>query len=66
MKIGLVGYPGSGKSSVFSALTGQTVETIEADSDRDRWFTAEDAKDYGLVDQVVASAGQVAGSGGTA
>jgi GTP-binding protein YchF len=27
MKIGLVGYPGSGKSSVFSALTGQTVET---------------------------------------
>ena len=37
-----------------------------ADSDRDRWFTAEDAKDYGLVDQVVASAGQVAGSGGTA
>ncbi|HKE17082.1 MAG TPA: GTPase, partial [Kofleriaceae bacterium] len=27
MKIGLVGYPGSGKSSVFSALTGQEVET---------------------------------------
>ncbi len=27
MKIGLVGYPGSGKSSVFSALTGQSVET---------------------------------------
>jgi GTP-binding protein YchF len=27
MKIGLVGYPGSGKSSVFSALTGQAVET---------------------------------------
>ncbi len=27
MKIGLVGYPGSGKTSVFSALTGQTVET---------------------------------------
>ena len=39
---------------------------IEADSDRDRWFTAEEAKDYGFVDQVVASAGQVAGSGGTA
>ena len=36
------------------------------DSDRDRWFTAEEAKEYGLVDQVVASAGQVAGSGGTA
>ena len=46
--------------------TGQTVEQIEADSDRDRWFTAEEAKDYGFVDQVVASAGQVAGGGGTA
>ena len=44
--------------------TGQTVEQIEADSDRDRWFTAEEAKDYGFVDHVVASAGQVAGSGG--
>jgi ATP-dependent Clp protease protease subunit len=33
--------------------TGQTVERIEEDSDRDRWFTAEEAKDYGLVDQVI-------------
>ena len=32
--------------------TGQTVEQIETDADRDRWFTAEQAKDYGLVDQV--------------
>ena len=40
--------------------------TIEADSDRDRWFTADDAKEYGFVDHVVRSAGQVAGSGGTA
>ena len=46
--------------------TGQTVEQIERDSDRDRWFTADEAKEYGLVDQVVASAGQVAGQGGTA
>ncbi len=46
--------------------TGQTVETIEADSDRDRWFNAEDAKTYGFVDHVVRSAGQVSGSGGTA
>ena len=28
--------------------TGQTVEQIEIDSDRDRWFTADEAKDYGL------------------
>ena len=46
--------------------TGQKAETIEADSDRDRWFTAEDAKTYGFVDHVVRSAGQVSGSGGTA
>ncbi|GII27076.1 ATP-dependent Clp protease proteolytic subunit [Planotetraspora mira] len=35
--------------------TGQPLERIEADSDRDRWFTAEEAKDYGFVDHVVAS-----------
>jgi ATP-dependent Clp protease, protease subunit len=39
--------------------TGQTVEQIEIDSDRDRWFTAEEAKDYGFVDQVVRSATEV-------
>jgi len=33
--------------------TGQTVERIEADSDRDRWFTAEEAKDYGFIDRVI-------------
>ncbi|HMJ78999.1 MAG TPA: ATP-dependent Clp protease proteolytic subunit [Iamia sp.] len=32
--------------------TGQTVEQIEADSERDRWFTAAEAKDYGIIDQV--------------
>ena len=34
--------------------TGQPVERIEADSDRDRWFTAEEAKDYGMVDDIIA------------
>src|SRR5213083_1785722 len=33
--------------------TGQPIERIEADSDRDRWFTADEAKDYGIVDQVI-------------
>ena len=33
--------------------TGQPIERIEADSDRDRWFTAEEAKDYGFIDQVI-------------
>ncbi len=34
--------------------TGQTVDRILEDSDRDRWFTAEEARDYGFVDQVLA------------
>jgi ATP-dependent Clp protease, protease subunit len=36
--------------------TGQSVERIERDSDRDRWFTPEEARAYGLVDSVVSSA----------
>ncbi len=32
--------------------TGQSVEQIERDSDRDRWFTAQEAKEYGFVDHV--------------
>jgi ATP-dependent Clp protease protease subunit len=43
--------------------TGQTVEQIERDADRDRWFTAEEAKDYGFVDHVVARANQVPSEG---
>jgi ATP-dependent Clp protease protease subunit len=35
------------------------VEQIVADSDRDRWFTAEQAKDYGIVDHVIERAGQL-------
>ena len=46
--------------------TGQKLETIELDSDRDRWFDADAAKEYGFVDHVVQSAAQVSGSGGTA
>ncbi|MFI9486835.1 ClpP family protease [Promicromonospora sp. NPDC052451] len=33
--------------------TGQTVETIAADSERDRWFTAEQALAYGMIDRIV-------------
>ncbi|MDQ1619284.1 MAG: ATP-dependent Clp protease, protease subunit [Actinomycetota bacterium] len=53
-------------AELIALHTGQPVEQIERDSDRDRWFTAEEARDYGMVDQVVASARQVAGQGGTA
>ncbi|MGH9044997.1 MAG: ATP-dependent Clp protease proteolytic subunit [Acidimicrobiales bacterium] len=43
--------------------TGQSVERVEADSDRDRWFTAEEAREYGFIDQVIdRSSAQVGGS----
>ncbi|MBW8826779.1 MAG: ATP-dependent Clp protease proteolytic subunit [Acidobacteria bacterium] len=38
----------------ISFHTGQTVEQIDADSDRDRWFTPEEAKAYGMIDSVIA------------
>jgi ATP-dependent Clp protease protease subunit len=40
--------------------TGQTYAQIEEDSDRDRWFTAPEAVQYGFVDKVVAGAEQLA------
>ncbi len=45
--------------------TGQNIDQIESDSDRDRWFTADEAQEYGFVDHVVRSASDVSGSGGT-
>ena len=38
--------------------TGQTVEQVEVDSERDRWFTAEQAKDYGIIDHVILKRGE--------
>ncbi|MBM0236561.1 ATP-dependent Clp protease proteolytic subunit [Micromonospora sp. ATA32] len=40
--------------------SGRTVAEIERDSDRDRWFTAEQAREYGLIDEVVTRAEQLA------
>ncbi len=45
--------------------TGKTIEQINADADHDRWFTAQEALEYGFIDHVVANAGSVTGSGGT-
>ncbi|MHA7221592.1 ATP-dependent Clp protease proteolytic subunit [Arthrobacter sp. RHLT1-20] len=45
--------------------TGQSVETILKDNDRDKWFTAKDALEYGFFDKIAAHAGSVAGGGGT-
>ncbi|WP_326640932.1 ATP-dependent Clp protease proteolytic subunit [Streptosporangium sp. NBC_01755] len=40
--------------------TGQPLERIEEDWDRDRWFTATEARDYGFVDQVITNTSEVA------
>jgi ATP-dependent Clp protease protease subunit len=39
--------------------TGQPVEQIETDSERDRWFTAPQAKEYGLIDHVIVRRGEM-------
>ena len=52
-------------AGLVAEQTGQSLETIETDSDRDRWFTAEEALGYGLVDHVVRNARDVSGGGGT-
>jgi ATP-dependent Clp protease protease subunit len=41
--------------------TGQPVDRIEQDSDRDRWFTADEALEYGFIDQVITQAAEVSG-----
>ncbi|MEU7292711.1 ATP-dependent Clp protease proteolytic subunit [Streptomyces exfoliatus] len=43
--------------------SGQTTETITRDSDRDRWFTAQEAKDYGLIDEVMSVTSATPGLG---
>jgi ATP-dependent Clp protease, protease subunit len=45
--------------------TGQPQDQIEADSDRDRWFTAEEARDYGFIDKVITGARQAPEGAGT-
>ena len=52
-------------AELIAEHTGQPLEQIEKDSDRDRWFTAQQALEYGLVDHVTRSARDVSGGGGT-
>ena len=53
-------------AELIAQQTGQTVEQIEKDSDRDRWFTAAEAKEYGFVDEVVSRVQQLPGTTGPA
>jgi ATP-dependent Clp protease protease subunit len=50
-------------AELIAEHTGQPVERIIADSDRDRWFTAQEAMEYGFVDHVVSRAAQVSSNG---
>ncbi|WP_346767643.1 ATP-dependent Clp protease proteolytic subunit [Knoellia koreensis] len=52
-------------AQLIAEHTGQSVEQIEKDSDRDRWFSAEEAKEYGFVDHVFSSASQAGGRAGS-
>jgi ATP-dependent Clp protease protease subunit len=52
-------------AEITAAQTGKTVEQVNADGDRDRWFSAQEALDYGFVDHIRESASDVIGGGGT-
>ena len=53
-------------AEITAAQTGKSVEQINADGDRDRWFTAQQALEYGFVDHIRETATEVVGGGGTA
>ena len=46
-------------AQLIAGHTGQTVERIMTDFDRDRWFSAQEALEYGFVDHVISRAGQL-------
>jgi ATP-dependent Clp protease protease subunit len=52
-------------AEITAAQTGKSVEQINADGDRDRWFTADEALEYGFVDHIREHASDVTGGGGT-
>ena len=41
------------KNEILAANTGKDIETVARDTERDNWFTAEEAKEYGLIDAVI-------------
>jgi ATP-dependent Clp protease protease subunit len=43
--------------------TGQGIEQVELDADRDRWFTADQAKEYGFIDHVITDVAEVSSGG---
>jgi ATP-dependent Clp protease protease subunit len=50
---------------ITAEQTGQSLEKVTEDADRDRWFTAAEARDYGFVDHVVTRASQTPNGSGS-
>jgi ATP-dependent Clp protease protease subunit len=50
---------------ITAEATGKTVEQVTADGDRDHWFNAQEALEYGFVDHIRDTATDVSGGGGT-
>ena len=53
-------------AELIAEHTGQPVEQVRADSERDRWFTAKQALEYGFVDHVVSGVAQISNGSGPA
>jgi ATP-dependent Clp protease protease subunit len=53
-------------AELIAEHTGQSVQQVQADSERDRWFTAQQALEYGFVDRVVAGVAQMPNGSGPA
>jgi ATP-dependent Clp protease protease subunit len=51
-------------NELFAHHTGQPVDKIEADVDRDRFMSAEEAMEYGIIDKVIQAKAEVDGGGG--
>lgn len=51
-------------AQITASRTGKSVEQVEADGDRDHWFTAQEALEYGFVDQVINSPQEIGNRGG--
>ena len=54
-----LGYTKRRMAELTAFHSGQTLERIQADAERDRWFTAEQAQEYGLVDKVILKRGEI-------
>jgi len=51
-------------AQITASRTGKSVEQVEADGDRDHWFTSQEALEYGFVDQVIDSPQEIGNRGG--